>query len=275
MNLFTRVIVFFSIFLVAENNIYLYNTQDGLSVEYYDCVTVESLSYCRRPEEPINLTRDSDTLACQNNGGKLRHFPELKSTQDQLSEILHQWNSSIERVEDFSRYLSRPSPPNGSLCQCVQASSFGKNCEYQLPFGTTFDETLQWQLTMRKADPYKAYMHKDIVCYDTLKCDSGLLCLDWREVCDGVQQCMSGSDEENCDLLEMNICEADEYRCMNGMCIPDEYFLDGEFDCLDWSDELQYKKSVECGTEAASVQCDDHLCLPNEWSCGDGECISD
>ena len=57
------------------------------------------------------------------------------------------------------------------------------------------------------------------------------------------------------------------------MCITDVYFLDGEFDCMDWSDEMQYKKNDDCGRESASAQCDDHLCLPTEWSCGDGQCL--
>jgi len=109
----------------------------------------------------------------------------------------------------------------------------------------------------------------------TLKCNWGLLCLDWRDICDGVQQCMSGLDEENCDKLEFNECENDEYRCMNGMCIPDQYFLDGEFDCLDWSDEIQYYDDVNCAIEGASAQCDDRICPPYQWSCGDGQCIPD
>ncbi|CAF4252493.1 unnamed protein product [Rotaria sp. Silwood2] len=108
-----------------------------------------------------------------------------------------------------------------------------------------------------------------------LECDSGLLCIDWRDVCDGIQQCMSGFDEENCDILEFNECEQDEYRCMNGMCIPDEYFLDGDFDCLDWSDEIQYYDDLNCGFEEASSQCDDRICPPNRWSSGDVQCIAD
>ena len=60
---------------------------------------------------------------------------------------------------------------------------------------------------------------------------------------------------------------------MNGMCIPDEFFLDGELDCLDWSDEMPFKKSEDCFGESASAECDDHLCPPGHWSCGDGQCI--
>ncbi|CAF4978252.1 unnamed protein product, partial [Rotaria sp. Silwood1] len=65
-----------------------------------------------------------------------------------------------------------------------------------------------------------------IVCYETLSCNSGMLCLDWRNICDRQQQCMNGLDEENCDKLEFNECEEDEYRCGNGMCINEIYFLD-------------------------------------------------
>ncbi|CAF5222655.1 unnamed protein product, partial [Rotaria magnacalcarata] len=88
--------------------------------------------------------------------------------------------------------------------------------------------------------------------YTTLECNFGLLCLDWRDICDGAQQCMSGLDENKCDKLEFNECENDEYRCMNGMCIPEEYFLDGEFDCLDWSDEIQYYDDGNSPIEEAS-----------------------
>ena len=38
---------------------------------------------------------------------------------------------------------------------------------------------------------------------------------------------MDGIDEENCDKLEFHECDENEYRCANGMCIPEEYFLDG------------------------------------------------
>ncbi|CAF5058256.1 unnamed protein product, partial [Rotaria sp. Silwood1] len=57
---------------------------------------------------------------------------------------------------------------------------------------------------------------------------------------------MFGYDENNCDILELNRCDDDEYRCMNGMCIPDEYFLDGQYDCLDWSDEIQFNNDEHC-----------------------------
>ena len=69
-------------------------------------------------------------------------------------------------------------------------------------------------------------MYSDIVCYTTLICDSSLLCLDWRDLCDGIQHCMFGYDEENCDKLEFNecddrLCPRSQWLCGDGQCIPD------------------------------------------------------
>ena len=275
MRVVIRVTVLLLTFIFVENRIYLYSTNDGLNIEYYDCFLLQSLFYCRRPKESINLTRDNDAISCAQNGGQLHRFSELGSNDVTVSTVLHQWKSTLERVEQYSRYKKDTGEPDGFLCQCLQLGSFGKNCEYRLPVGETFEDALQWQLLMREENPWKVQMYGDVVCYETLECDSGVLCLDWREICDGIQNCMSGMDEENCDLLEMNRCDQDEYRCMNGMCIPQEFFLDGELDCLDWSDEIQFKRSEECPLGSVTKECDDHICPPNEWSCGDGQCIPD
>ncbi|CAF3630795.1 unnamed protein product [Rotaria sp. Silwood1] len=180
-------------------------------------------------------------------------------------------------VEEYSRYIKQSikfdNDDSKYLCECSHSQSFGKHCEYFLPVGTTFDETIQWELEMKSTYPWRIQMYSDILCYTTLICDYGLLCLDWRDICDGKQQCMSGYDEENCDKLEFNECDDDEYRCMNGMCIPDESFLDGEYDCMDFTDEKQLFDDKNCTYQAANLQCDDRLCLPNRWSCGDGQCI--
>jgi hypothetical protein len=84
---------------------------------------------------------------------------------------------------------------------------------------------------------------------------------------------MYGYDEENCDLIEFNECEDDEYRCVNGMCIPDQYFLDGEYDCADATDEKGVFDDTKCTFQPARYECDDGMCLRSYWSCGDGQCI--
>jgi hypothetical protein len=69
--------------------------------------------------------------------------------------------------------------------------------------GNTFDQTLQWQRTMRAASPNKIQEYGDVMCYERAGCNSGVLCLDWQEICDGVQQRMFEVDEEHCDRLDM------------------------------------------------------------------------
>jgi hypothetical protein len=39
---------------------------------------------------------------------------------------------------------------------------------------------------------------------------------------------MDGVDEENCHMIEMNECVENEFRCRNGLCVPEEYWLDGK-----------------------------------------------
>jgi hypothetical protein len=269
--------VAFIVISIVENSIYLYNTEDSPAVEFFDCINHQNLFYCRRPTGPISLQRNKLSEQCYHNG-TLHSFSSLASNNITVSTVLHQWKSSVERAEQYSHYLRQQNKSLDDekmyLCECVHPQSFGKICEYLLPIdNSTFDATLDWEVQMKFTNPERLQMHGDIICYTTLICDFGLLCLDWRDICDGIQQCMFGYDEENCDRLEFNECEDDEYRCMNGMCIPDEYFLDGEYDCMDLTDEKQLFNDINCTFQKVNLECDDRVCLPNQWSCGDGQCI--
>ena len=272
-----------SIFLVLSlaplilGSIFVYHTEDSPAVEVYDCLYHHSTFYCRRPSDPIALHRDNDSHHCHA-GGIHHSFRSLRANNITVNTVLHEWRSTLDKAEEYSHYLRQPidaEEGDRSLCQCIDPQSFGKTCEYLLPLDTSLTDTLDAKFTGNSLSKSKLMYVGDIVCYSTLKCDFGLLCLDWRDVCDSVQQCMSGLDEENCDKLEFNECEEDEYRCMNGMCIPGEYFLDGEYDCMDMSDEKERFSHTKCSMQSASAECDDRLCPPNWWSCGDGQCIRD
>jgi hypothetical protein len=58
----------------------------------------------------------------------------------------------------------------------------------------------------------------------------------------GAQNCMDGLDEENCDEIEMNECANNEFRCRNGLCIPEEYWLDGKLQILIYSDTSRVRR---------------------------------
>jgi hypothetical protein len=117
------------------------------------------------------------------------------------------------------------------VCNCTIAGTFGRYCEYQLTHqAKTFGEAIKAQFQQKEyGDSWNTQRYGKILCYETLPCPSSPLCLDWREICDGIQRCSNGIDEENCDKLEFNECEDDEFRCTNGMCISEEFWLDGKY----------------------------------------------
>lgn len=229
MNRVSLVLIFVvSIIRTFESLVLLYNTENGDGIEEYDCIyhtETSTIKYCARPGGSIYQSRNMDT--CFN--GERWNFSELLSNDISPWDVLS-WSSSVEKADDYARVFYNRSEnfENESfLCHCSEGF-LGKNCEYQLPFdSSSFSEGLQIPFQAHKV--IKGHqMYGSILCYETLECDYGLLCLDWRDICNQQQNCMNGLDEENCDLLEFNECENDEYRCIDGMCIPEEYWLDGK-----------------------------------------------
>ncbi|CAF1530010.1 unnamed protein product [Adineta ricciae] len=209
----------------------LYNTESSDNVEQFHCVyyTKDStVKYCVRPGTNVSLSSAMNKCL---HGEKLA-FSELLAREVSPWEVL-QWSSSVEQVDDYARlFYNRLEPveEQSYLCNCTKEGSFGKSCEYELLFDpSSFSKALQKVFDAN--DVIKGHqIWGSILFYVALVCDYGLLCLDWRNICDGAQNCMDGHDEENCDLLEFNECEDDEYRCVDGMCISEEYWLDGELD---------------------------------------------
>jgi hypothetical protein len=237
-----KTMIYFSVFLgflsvAVYTHVYLFNTEDSPDVQYFDCVYVyvdSTAKYCIRPDVNVPLRREILGQTCQNNG-QLLLFPDLRRMNISATTAV-KWSSSIEQADRYAAYIAQSSSEHADgddfICNCTQMSTFGKYCEYQLPHATsTFLDELSQQYDWKQKYPLGHQLHGDILCYTTLNfnCDYGMLCLDWRNICDGAQQCMDGIDEENCDLLEFNECDPNEYRCENGMCIDDIYFLDGKY----------------------------------------------
>jgi len=231
MNLIALVSIVLALFVHCEWGVLLFETEKRATFERYDCVYYtrknESIPYCRRPYS-VSLPHEELFNTCQN-GGILVNFSILIANNITPHEVL-QWSSSVEMADIFaSVYYSRTTRVNYTLCNCTKSGTFGKYCEYELTHDVrTVEEAIEKQFDVKRANPSGIQKHGNILCYKTVECDYGLLCLDWRDICDGVQQCMQGKDEENCDKLEFNECEENEYRCTNGMCIPEEFWLDGK-----------------------------------------------
>ena len=225
------------IFPVTYGGIQLYDTENEPALEKFDCIYYipnygEEISYCRRlrGSEPLDRKRTE----CANQGEK-KLFRDLLHQEMNPNNILG-WSSSVEMADMYaSVFYNRLFMDELFVCNCTKPGTFGKYCEYQLTHeANSFPEAIKAQFEQKKKDKenddsWNTQRYGKILCYETLPCHSGPLCVDWREICDGFQRCLNGSDEENFDKLEFNECEDDEFRCSNGMCIAEELWLDGEY----------------------------------------------
>ncbi len=228
----SRVLIVFifivSLISICEPVVLLYNTENTSSTEEFHCIHYtesSTVKYCGRRGTGVRISESVNT--CSN--GKRWHFSELLSNEISPWDVLS-WSSSVEKADDYARVFYNRSEnfeDEPFLCQCSEGF-LGKNCRYQLPFDpSSFSKA--WRISFKEHSNVTGHQQfGSILCYETLQCNSGMLCLDWRDICNGQQNCMNGLDEENCDLLEFNECENDEYRCVDGMCIAEEYWIDGK-----------------------------------------------
>jgi hypothetical protein len=234
----------------------------------YDCLFYDSRFFCRRPNDSL-IIRES---VCNGTVWPMRDLKRNNVTTDMLFNWLH----PHDNVERYARFLQRSSEndfilENETLCNC-SSNNFGVDCSYERAIESTIEEVLLWQLSR----PLDRNM-QIIVCFvDGIQCNIGLLCLEWRQVCDGIMQCEDGIDEANCHMLEFHRCASNEFQCHNGMCIPQEFLFDGTLDCMDKSDEQEteviFSYIITCPTKS-KYDCDEQSCKKNEFACGDGQCI--
>ena len=235
----------------------------------YDCLFYDSRLFCRRPNDSL-IIRES---VCNGTIWLMKDLKENNVTTDMLFDWLH----PHDNVERYARFLQRSSSENDfmleneTLCNC-SANNFGVNCSYQRAKESTIEGELLWQLL----SPVERRNEIVTCLVDGIRCNIGLLCLEWRQVCDGIVQCEDGIDEADCHILEFHRCASNEFQCRNGMCIPQEFLFDGTLDCIDKSDEQERDTIFDyirtCSTKP-KYDCDEQLCKKSEFACGDGQCI--
>lgn len=197
---------------VRSSNSYeiIYNTENSESIQYYDCIyytsneimdlehgaesilvkqSIHNVKYCRQMMETNSLLRLSlNSKAHCFHGGLLISFSDLKRQNISTDDVV-KFSSSLEQADKYSRYLSENQIDNdqdGYICNCVHPGTFGKFCEYEFHYeSSSFEEAIAKQFSFVENDVGASQFHNNRPCYKTIICDYGLLCLDWRNICDG------------------------------------------------------------------------------------------
>jgi hypothetical protein len=105
----------FLIFSLTKTNfghIKLFNTEDTLATQSYDCIYYtnmtaannETIPYCIRRNKNVSLNRSFTINTCENSGQEwtFRSMKEMNVTQyDVLT-----WSSSIEMADRYAAYLT-------------------------------------------------------------------------------------------------------------------------------------------------------------------------
>jgi hypothetical protein len=204
--------------------------------------------------------------------------------------LLFQWFAPIDLIDDYATYLLINSVDNTNekiFCNCTDNRSFGLYCQYEFVLGkkeNSFDEIVQKTLKesiLNKDDLYLMNEQNSSTCYTLMNCTTySNICLDWREINDGVMHCKNGEDEKYFEIMELNECNNEkEYRCRNGLCIPRNFLLDRTYDCPDWYDEQSDRiRTIDltdtCSTNIRTSECEEYRLGLNFFSCGDGQRLS-
>jgi len=227
------------------------------------CLLHDERLFCRDQD-----SLPSNVLSCTK--GIIWNFSTLKDNSINTDDLMR-WRTPFEIVEDYASYLDTNSK-DGFICNCTR-DRIGSACQYMLfSDQPTIAEVLKKQLR----NPHLRDTALFTCLVDSVECNAGLLCLEWRQVCDGIVNCDNGADEAGCDVLEFQKCASDEFQCRNSMCIPTEFLFDGAIDCMDSSDEQELTKIRESFSTCSvkpTMDCDERLCRKDQFSCGDGQCI--
>lgn len=124
-------------------------------------------------------------------------------------------------------------------------------------------------------------------CYDWMfKCANSKCIPHWWK-CDSVDDCGDNSDEFGCSNISKTTkshdfifpkptkppvsskCDANQFRCNNGICILSRYVCDGQPDCINSEDEENcFKDDKDKGCGFGKYRCrGDGLCIPRENYC--------
>ena len=261
-------------FIAAIPQINLYYTdavENSDQVLQHDCLRVSADKEAKNERQVVyycmnDLLPTNNNIEDNNFSTKLT-FEDL-AKQNIASDQLFFWSIPIDIIERYEIYLTKDVSLGKEMIYNCTWPRFGPQCQYDLPY--YHDSNLSLAAMIASFRYTVDYKQTKFTCYIHLECDRGTttttVCLDWSEICDGKIHCLNnGLDEKDCWKLEVNECENDEFRCLNGQCIPKIFYRDQSSidDCMDGSDERNIYRTTDtypCYNEQPSFGLDDIVC---------------
>ncbi|CAM2709396.1 unnamed protein product [Rotaria socialis] len=265
--------------ILESNCLYYRINTEKLAYQELSNIIDEMIPYCLRP---MNISKILFRNLTNTNSQNLT-FEELRVSNVSTQELLA-WSAPIDLVEKYQVYLNDIdlSLSNELFYNCTPPW-FGLQCQYSFAFSEdmAIADVVENEFNIKTSYlESTGILIQQLPCYTHIKCDRGgtFLCLDWREVCNGRIDCIDeGLDEAFCFDMELNECEENEYRCHNGLCIPEEFWENGfgDADCLDRSDEFADVLYPNSCFQDPAFRCEEHSCRTNwhDFPCGDGQCV--
>ena len=284
-----RFIVFFSIqFQTSFSQYNLFHTETSLKkshlghdclyqqLDYFLTTKIGFMPWCVRHETVQNED------FCH---GEEITFKQLKINNISIADLFH-WNAVIETIDSYEKYLIQPNLVNENeiYCNCSHLFRFGKACQYEIDRDDNIERTFS---SFFSHDTDIVGDDEDsitpLTCYIGIQCQTNLLCLDWRQICNGVVDCDYGEDEpaELCHQIESNECDAEkEFRCLIGFCISLSLPVTSLEYCFDRSDSKKTTDKqnreylLEICSRHPSLECDETKHGWKQFSCNNGQYIS-
>ncbi|XP_015126731.1 vitellogenin receptor [Diachasma alloeum] len=161
---------------------------------------------------------------------------------------------------------SAPQPSSGSSHRCQEGNG---GCSHVCLVDAPLTAVCRCPVGMTLSSDRKSCVVEADCSSGEFKCSDNS-CIDTSSLCDGIDDCHDGGDEENCTSSKP--CAPDEFQCRDSSrCIPPYKICDGVAQCFDSSDEAN---CADRTCELLEFRCPSGRCIPGAWECdGEEDCV--